>query len=348
VRKFHLLVIVSGVLLFAFLAYSIGPASIWQRLATLGWRFVPLVLLDGMTEVFHAQGWRHCLSGSHRSLSFIRVFSIRLAGSSINHLTPTAGFGGEVTKGFLLASNRTGAEAAAAVIIDKLSQALAQLLFVVAGSLAVIGRIILPRSLWVALILGTSVLLAGVIGFFIVQKYGKLGGIVRWAVARRVGGAGLRKAALHMTQVDHMLQSFYQTRPLDLPLSILWHIVALAWGIIPVFCFLTFLSGHASIAVATSIVCLGTWFNLVTFALPTDIGVQETTRVIIFRVLGFQSATGLTYGITLRLQQLFWAGVGLAIYGVLVARTRGPKTSSMGAGGIDNCHKGPGDREAAW
>ena len=347
-RKFHLLMIAFGVCLFAFLIYAIGPTSLWRKLAILGWGLVPLTLLDGVTELFHAQGWRHCLSGSHRSLPFARVFSIRLAGSSINHLTPTAGFGGEVTKGFLLASDRMGAQAAAAVIVDKLSQALAQILFVVGGACAVLWKIALPRTLWVALVTGTLLLLAGVIGIFIVQKYGKLGAVVRWAVAHRLGGAGLKKAALHMTQVDHTLQLFYRDRPADLPLSIVWHIMALAWSIVPAYCFLIFLTGRASLPVAAAIICLGTWFNLVTFALPVDIGVQETARVIIFSVLGFNSALGLTYGVTLRFQQLFWAGVGLAVYGVLVVRMKGRKTLPAKGGTSSDCGKGPENREAAW
>ncbi len=347
-RKFHLLMIAFGVFLFAFLIYAVGPASLWVKLAMLGWGLVPLTLLEGVTEIFHTQGWRHCLSGSHRSLSFARVFSIRLAGSSINHLTPTAGFGGEVTKGVLLASDRMGAEAAAAVIIDKLSQALAQLFFVVGGTCAVLWKIALPRSLWVALVTGTLLLLIGVTGFFIVQKYGKLGAVVRWAVSHRLGGSGLKKAALHMTQVDHTLQLFYRDRPADLPLSIAWHIMALVWSIVPAYCFLIFLTGRASLPVATAIVCLGTWFNLVTFALPVDIGVQETARVIIFTVLGFHSATGLTYGVTLRFQQLFWAGVGLAVYGVLVAKMKGRKAFPANRGTGDDCRKGPENRGAAW
>ncbi len=340
-RKFHLFMIALGVFLFAFLVYAVGPASLWRKLAILGWGLVPLTLLEGLTEVFHAQGWRHCLSGSHRSLSFARVFSIRLAGSSINHLTPTAGFGGEVTKGFLLASDRMGAQAAASVIVDKLSQALAQLLFVVGGSCAVLWKITLPHTLWVALITGTLLLLAGVIGFFIVQKYGKLGAVVRWAVAHRLGGSGLRKAALHMTQVDDALQLFYRVHPLDLPLSILWHIMALAWSIVPAYCFLMFLTGRPSLSVATAIICLGTWFNLVTFAIPVDFGVQETARVIVFTVLGFHSATGLTYGVALRFEQLFWAGIGLAVYGMLVARMKERKTLPAGEATSQ-------DKEAVW
>ena len=244
-RKFHLLMIAAGVILFAFLIYAVGPSVLWRKLAILGWRLLPLTLLEGAAELFNAQGWRYCLSGSHRSLPFFRVFSIRLAGSSINHLTPTAGFGGEVTKGVLLASPRMGPEAAAAVIVDKLSLALAQLVFVVGGASAVLWKIALPRSLWVALGLGTLLLLAGVIGFFVVQKYGKLGAIVRWAVVRRIGGAALKNAALHMTQVDQALQLFYRRRPAGLPLSIAWHIMALVWSIAPAYCFLIFLGGVA-------------------------------------------------------------------------------------------------------
>ncbi len=100
--------------------------------------------------------------------------------------------------------------------------------------------------------------------------------------------------------------------------------------------------------VAAAIVCLGTWFNLVTFALPVDIGVQETARVIIFSVLGFHSALGLTYGVTLRFQQLFWAGVGLAVYGVLVVKMKEKKVLPANGEMGDDRRKGPEGRETAW
>jgi len=151
-----------------------------------------------------------------------------------------------------------------------------------------------------------------------------------------------------MTQVDRALELFYRVRPLGLPLSILWHIMALAWSILPAYCFLIFLTGHASLPVATAIVCLGTWFNLVTFALPTDIGVQETARVLIFTVLGFHSAIGLTYSVTLRFEQLFWAGAGLATYAVLLIRMRAKEGPSAKEEMVDDRRKGLEKTEAAW
>ncbi len=345
-KKFHLFSIILGVILFAALIYAVGPALLWRKLAILGWRLLPLTLLEGAAELFHTQAWRHCFSGSQRSLSFFRVFSIRLAGSSINHLTPTAGFGGEVTKGVLLASPQMGPEAAAAVIVDKLSLALSQLFFVTAGAAFVLWKVALPRSLWIALIIGTSLLFVGVIGFFVVQKYGKLGAFVRWAAARRIGGAALKNAALRMTEVDAALRLYYRRRPLGLPVSIAWHFMAFVWAILPAYCFLAFLTDSATLPHAAAIVCLGTWFNLATFALPTDIGVQETARLLIFTLLGFHSALGLTYGVTLRFEQLFWAGVGLALYGVLLLEMRRRKVFPAQEETVVD--KRPEKREAAW
>ena len=70
---------------------------------------------------------------------------------------------------------------------------------------------------------------------------------------------------------------------------------------------------------AAGIWFLGSWFDLLSFALP-NIGFLEATRVVAFRALGFQSALGLAYGIALRLEQIFWAGVGLLIYTTLLVK----------------------------
>jgi hypothetical protein len=257
-----------------------------------------------------------------------------MSGSSINYLTPTAGFGGEVAKGMLLASEHTGTEAATAVIIGKLSYALAQILFVVAGSAVVLTRVPLPGGLWVGLVAGTALLAAGTIGFLVVQRHGRLGSVMRWAAVRRIGGTGLTAVAGRISRVDEALKAFYRTRPLDLPLSVLWHVAGMVFGIAPAFYFLAITTDAPSPLTAASIVVRGTWFNLVTFALPVDVGVQEGVRVIAFRVLGFASALGLAYGIVLRLNQLVWSGIGLMIYGVLVMKMR--QRTAPGNGGCND------------
>jgi hypothetical protein len=60
---------------------------------------------------------------------------LRLAGSAVNWVTPLAGIGGEVVKVLLLESTMPRAQAAAAVVIDKASFLLAQIV----GSVPITG-----------------------------------------------------------------------------------------------------------------------------------------------------------------------------------------------------------------
>ncbi len=324
-KKFHALCLLIGILLLALLILQIGPKQLWKEFSLLGWGLIPLILIEGAADLLRTQGWRYCLSDPHRSLPFWQIFRIRLAGFSINYLTPTAGLGGEVTKGTLLSLNHRGTEAASGVIVGKLADSLALLIFVSFGALTVLWKVHLSPAVWVALFSGTLVLAGGIVGFLIVQKYGKLGVILRWLVAHRIGGQVLEKVADRMTEVDSSLKSFYRERPMDLPLAVLWNILGMACGIVQSWYFFFLTTDHPSLAMAAGVWFLGSWLDLLSFALPYNIGVLEATRVIAFRALGFDSTLGLTYGIMLRLEQIFWAGVGLLVYGTLLKGFKGSR-----------------------
>lgn len=320
-KKFHVAVILLGAGLLTLLIRQIGFDALWRDFCLLGWGLVVFILLEGIVDVLHTIGWRYCLSPPHRSLSFFRLFGIRLAGSSINYVTPTADLGGEVIKGTLLSMNHLGPEAATGVIIGKLAYTLSQLIFVVLGSTLVLWKINLPAAGAAAMFIGSALLGAGIAGFLVVQKYGKLGVVVRWLVAHKLGGNILKKAGDQITQVDQTLQRFYQEHPMDLPLAMFWHMLGMVCSIMKTWYFVLLVMDGSFLA-AAGIWLLGTWFNLLTFAIPMGLGVQEGSRVLAFKILGFDTALGLTYGIALRLEQIFWAGAGLLIYVALLAEKR--------------------------
>jgi len=54
----------------------------------------------------------------------------------------------------------------------------------------------------------------------------------------QVGGKPLQKAAQQITRVDQALKLFYIERPGDLPLSVFWHSVGMACGILKTWYFL--------------------------------------------------------------------------------------------------------------
>jgi len=321
-RKFHIGSILLGIVLLFLLIWKIGLGVLWRDLSLLGWGLVPFVLMEGVAGIFYTLGWRFCLSPIHQSLPFFRLWGINLAGNSINYFTPTATLGGEVIKGALLSLNHRGPEAATGVIIGKLSYAFAQLLFIVLGSIIILSRNHLPAAATIAMLTGSGLLGGGIVGFLVVQKHGKLGTVVRWLVAHHVGGEPLQRAAHQITQVDQALKLFYVERPRDFPLSMLCHAVGMSCSILKTWYFLLLLTG-GSFFMAAGIWFLGSWFDLLTFAIPLGIGVQEGTRILAFKSLGLGLNLGLTYGIALRLEQLFWGSSGLFMYTALMAKKRG-------------------------
>lgn len=328
-KKFHTICVLLGFALLAFLIRQIGFRELWEQLVLLGWGLVPLILIEIVADLFHTLGWRHCLPGPLRSLSFCRLFRIRMAGYSINYLTPTATLGGEVTKGALLSMSHTSAGAFAGVIIGKLAYTIAQLLFVSLGTMVTLWGVSLPPVVWPAMIVSSALLAAGVLGFLLVQRCGKLGTVLRWLSARKRGGRYLVKVAEKATEVDDELRLFHTSQPLELPIAILCHIAGMACGIVQAWYFLTVLTDRASLHSAAGIWFLGGWFDVMTFAVPLGIGIQEATRVLALKAVGFDAVMGLAYGVTLRLEQILRAGLGLVFYATLMSEKSGKKMAPV-------------------
>ena len=192
-KKLHAALLTLGVAFFAYLLWTVGVKELARELGMLGWGLIPLVLGEGVAEMIHTVGWRHCLSGPLRSLPWRTLFGIRMAGYAINYLTPTATLGGEVTKVALLSSHHSGAEAASGVLIGKLCFALGHLLFVVLGAALILWRVPLPKTIWVAMLVSGLLVASGIVVFLLLQKYGKVGALIRWLASHKLGGPRWRK-----------------------------------------------------------------------------------------------------------------------------------------------------------
>jgi hypothetical protein len=224
-----------------------------------------------------------------------------------------------VAKAALLAADQRGSEAVSAVLIGKFCFSFAHLLFVVAGAAVVLWQITLPTALWGSMLASSVLMAAGMGGFFWLQQHGKLGGLVRWLVARKVGGKTLERLAHGISDVDEALKRFHRERRWKLPQAIAWHLIGYSMGILQAWVFFRHVVPGAPLALAAGVFILGLWFDLILFAVPTNVGVLEWSRTLTLRAVGEKAMTGLTYGLAVRLAQLFWAGFGLVSYAWLTS-----------------------------
>ncbi len=330
-KRLHGFLFLLGLAFLVFLVWRTGVHRLRQQFTLLGWGLFPIVIGEGVAELFHAISWRYCFSGPHRRISLIRLFRMHIAGYAVNFLTPTASLAGEVAKAALLGGNRHGPEAVSAVVIGKLSFALAHLLVVAVGSIIFLPVMDFPPVLRAALVLGSATLAGGSVVFLLLQKHGKLAAFVRWLIARNVFATTLRRVIRPIEQVDEALKTFYREQPWNLGKSVFWHLLGYAVGIFATWYFLFLLAEDRGLIVAARIWFLVLWFDLVTFAVPLNLGVLEGGRFVAFRVFGFGGLPGMTFGMVSRVAQLFWAGFGLINYALLIARTRRSMGRDFGA-----------------
>jgi uncharacterized protein (TIRG00374 family) len=329
-KRFNVVLLILGGAFLAGLVWTIGAGELGRELHLLGWGLLPFALAEAVGEMLHTLGWRRCLSGPLRSLSWSVLFRIRMAGYAINYLTPTASLGGEVTKASLLAATYSGPEVVSGLLAEKVAIGMAHALFVAFGCLIVLPRVHLPRPLGISMLLSGTLVAVGIVTFLVLQKRGQLGAMVRRLAARKRSGPILRKAAAQITGVDDALRAFHRQRPLDFVRAVLWHLLGFSLGIFQCWLFFRILSPGAPLGTAAAACFLGMWFDLLTFAVPLNAGSQEGGRIIAFTALGYSSVLGLTCGVALRLAQLLCAGLGLALYAWQVAGTRKAQTVSSG------------------
>lgn len=327
-RRLNLVLFFLGVVFLAFLLVHVGPGRLWHELGRLGWGLLPFLMCEGIAEMIHTIGWRYCLVEPYRSLSWWRLFQIRMAGYAINYLTPTAALGGEATRVNLLAAHQRGPDAVTGVLIEKMCFAGTQVIFVVIGSGVIMAEVHLPGSYWLPMLASVALVATGILAFFLLQKYGKLGGLIRWLAARHPTNHTLQKMSEQFTRVDDALRTFYRRHPRNLWFAAGWHLAGFSIGILQTWYFVHLLGLPATLLIAAAIWFLGLWFDLLTFAVPLNVGSLEGSRIIVFKSVGLASLPGMTYGIAIRFAQMVWACFGLILYGLLTARQKDLKPPS--------------------
>jgi uncharacterized protein (TIRG00374 family) len=327
-KKFHAALLLLGFVFLGYLIWTIGARELLNGLVSLGWGLTLFIVLEFTAESLHTIGWSCCLDQRYRDLSWFQRFRIRMAGNAINYLTPTAALGGEATKVTLLASNHRMTGAVSGVLIGRLSTGMAQALFVAIGSAVVFCNANLPRPVWIAMFSSSGFVIVGIVVFLLLQKYGQLGAIVRWLAASRLGGKTLKKLALEINSVDDALKAFHRERPRDLALSVAWQLFGHSTGLVQTWWFFHLLHCPFSASRIATVWVLGLWFDMLTFAVPLNMGTLEGTRIVAFKAIGFSAVTGMTYGIALRLAQLSCVCFGLINYGLFLNVRRAFKTES--------------------
>jgi len=305
-----------GLVLLGAMIRQVGIADILTAFGAVGLWMVPWIWLEIIPILLHTAGWTFCFPRRHGAVQFWQLFLLRLAGSAINQVTPTAAIGGDVVKVVLLASRLPREQATAAVVIDRTSFTVAQMFFLTLGVVYLTGRLPLSPELQLGLGITFGLISLGLIGFIALQRYGLLSKSVRLLSGCNIGRSSLHRLCQHLVPFETHMAAYYIAHPWRFGLSLFLHLTAFAFRIIQNFLLFCLLLGASApgfadtILITVAIEALDQMF----FFVPGKLGTLESIRFTILSALGIAQMYGLAFGLIARLESLFWDCLGFLAY----------------------------------
>jgi uncharacterized protein (TIRG00374 family) len=307
------LLLLLGFATLGILLWEVNTQDLLARFLALGWS-APLLLWP-YALIALVDGWAYSFTlprNGVRRPPLPALIMIRLAGESVNTLTPTAYLGGEPVKAMLLVKRGiTTASSTVSVVVAKTALTVGQVVFVLLGVMLTLERFDIVHHgdvLFVALCVGGAIFVALLVRW---QQRGLFAKLAR--IAERVGlrGARFQRFASVAPDIDRELGGYYRTRGGDFAITTGLHFLGWLLGTVEVKVFADLLQYPISWRDAFIIEAISQPLSLGSALIPGALGVREAGGVAIFGMLGLDESVGLALWLLRRVREAAYNGIGL-------------------------------------
>lgn len=304
-----------GVALLVFVINKVGLQPIFDALTRVGFGFFLVLAVIGLRHVLRTLAMMISIPAEHRGFAFSQAFAARLGGEAISVLTFTGPLLGEATKVALLKKRVPVVYGVSALVIDNLLYNLSVVFFILSG--AVVMLLFYPLPGYARYVLfGIAVTSAVGIGIAAIAAGRRvmllslvLERMARWGIAPEA----ITKRKAKFSELEAHVYNFYEERTGAFFGIICFDLLSHAVSVFEVYITLRLLGLVPIVQAAYIIESLTKVINFVFGFVPATIGVYETGTGIIFKTLGFATATGVALAFVRKAGLLFWTLVGLLI-----------------------------------
>jgi putative membrane protein len=301
-----------GLILLIGLIFYVGFGDIARAVATIGWGLALIAILRLLQISGAGKAWS--LLFPKESLQSIPVYvGLRLVREGVNTLLPVAQVGGEFIGARLLAqSGLTAGAAMASVIVDLLLQAATQVAFTLTGLtlLIVAGS---NTALVREVALGVLFIVVGLVGFFLVQRFGGFGWLQRKLAQVSVGQ---RFGLDQISDLNANIQRIHRDHWV-VARCVMIHLLVWFTGAGEVWIALTFLQQPVTISECLVIESLSQALRSATFVVPASLGVQEGGLIALCAAFSLPATIAVALSLTKRVAELTVGVAGLIIWHVV-------------------------------
>jgi len=307
----------AGAALFTILLVRQGAAGVGVAVATAGWWIAAIAAFHLIPIYLDGAAWWVLFPGNERP-RLRSLFWMRWIGESISNLVPSAMVGGDLVRARLAAISGTPMPTAvASVIVDVTLGVPMQIIFTLAG-LALLVDATGATSLVGPTLIGALIGIAAIAGFFVVQRLGMFGFITRM-IARLVKSEQWSSLVQSGETLDQTVRSLYSRRRGVLACCA-WTIVSLVASSGEIWIALHALGTNATFTNALILQSMAMTVRSAAFAVPGQLGVQETGYLVIGNILGIPSQTAFAISLIARFRDLAVGVPALIVFQLIEGR----------------------------
>lgn len=317
-RLFKLITLIGGVAIFAWLLSHADLTAVSDVMLRLGATGAVAVLATfGVAMASDVAAWMLMF----RTVAVTGAWSVRLwlvlmVGEAFNLLMPFGALGGEPFKAMLLKRHYDVSyrEGTASLILIQTVNSLAQAPFAIIGAVLMLQADILPDAIETGIIAATAAVTIFMVLVYIALHMRFLAhlparlGASRWADR-------LARAIHILTDLEERLFHFVRNTPGRSLTALGFAFLSWILGAVEIYIVFAFLDVPITFAESWIIETVIVLVRSATFFVPGHIGVQDGALTMVGAALGGSNEIGLAMALIRRGRELFWAGIGLAIYG---------------------------------
>lgn len=302
---------IGALVLLVAVIWHIGPRAIANHLLAAGPGFIWIIVIHAVGISIAALPW-HVLLPPHARPTVWQSIASRFVAAGANAVTPVVSFAGDLVRLFWLPHKADRPHGVAAIVADRLSYGAANLMFVLAGTIALVHTSDLPPEYRRMTLIGGVVLLALVgIGAVLAARF-RLVGRTHHLISR------LRhKERDHQfgDDVDASIENMLRRQPGQLALAFLFNVlfrIAMSAQIVVAFHLLGVDLGWDEALVFSALPIV---MAIAGFMVPSQVGVQEGAQALLAESLGIPATTAVAVVLLLRIRSI----VGGAVVALLIA-----------------------------
>lgn len=314
-----------GLAVLAAILWYIGPAKVVRQISALGWDgFALMISAIVLTFFFWTLAWMVIMKGYGVVAPFSLSFWARIGSFAVSFLTPSLHFGGEPVRALVIEreSDSSYSRIFATIVAERITMLAALVAVILIGALlGVYSK--LPSDALIYLIL-ISLIFVGLVSLLILNFYRKIFLFTKFIA--------FLKRKLPWTEILQKAED--GTRHLEKEISMafgqhightggafLLDLVATVFMFIRPQIYFYFTQGRLfTIEELTLLFAMISVLSSFFWVTPGGIGVSEGGFIGIFAVFGISGSEAVAYSFSVKVIQLFFVGLGLALlarYGIM-------------------------------